>query len=112
MSDEISRNFGINVRDLRKKSGMSLRELGVKVGMTPAGIGNIERGDSVPSLISALKISNGLGVNLYELVGKGFGKNKKEVTLVSLQSRFGKIEKLGRKHRAIISDVVDAFLGS
>jgi transcriptional regulator with XRE-family HTH domain len=67
-SDEI-KAFGREVRRRREALGLTLEELGERSGLTPNYIGGVELGKRDVSLSTALKLAEGLGASLPELIG-------------------------------------------
>ena len=61
--------IGQQVRALRKQSGMSIRQLAVKAGVTAAIISCIERDKNSPSIATLSKILNALQTNLQNFFG-------------------------------------------
>ena len=61
-------NFGENVRASRKQVGFTAEELGAFVGITPAHVGMIERGERNPSLETFLRICDILGECVNEML--------------------------------------------
>ncbi|MCR8980778.1 helix-turn-helix domain-containing protein [Brevibacillus laterosporus] len=59
---------GTTLRELRKEQKLSLEELAVKTGVSKLTLGNIERGETNPTLGMLWKISNGLSVPLMTLL--------------------------------------------
>lgn len=60
--------FGQRVRELRKRQRMSLEALGEKSGLNDKFIQAIETGRKAPTIDSIEKLTNGLGVNVKELL--------------------------------------------
>ena len=73
-SKEFKKIFGKRLRRLRRERGMTQEELGEKSGISYKFIGEIERGEANPSLISLLNVSESLGVDFQELFN--FEKDK------------------------------------
>lgn len=67
--------LGINIKEYRKKMGLSQSELAEKSDVSPSFIGYIERAKKTPSLKTILKISNSLNVSVSVL----FGENIQEI---------------------------------
>ena len=65
--NEINFRFGIRMRELRARYDISQEELALKSELNRTYIGDIERGEKTPSLITLSKIANGLGITLKEL---------------------------------------------
>ncbi|WP_026676286.1 helix-turn-helix domain-containing protein [Fictibacillus gelatini] len=59
---------GSTLRQLRKEKKLSLEELAAKTGVSKLTLGNIERGDTNPTIGMMWKISNGLSVPLMALL--------------------------------------------
>ncbi len=57
-------------KDIRIAKGMSHTALAKKIGMTRPAISHIENDKRRPSLLAALRIADGLGANLSDIVRK------------------------------------------
>lgn len=62
--------LGINIREHRKKLGLSQFELAEKSDVSPSFIGYIERAKKTPSLKTILKIADSLNVSMSVLLGE------------------------------------------
>lgn len=60
MEDIFLKDLGKSIRNLRKQSGMSQEMLGELANICPKHLGEIERGDSNPSVAIICKIANAL----------------------------------------------------
>jgi len=60
-------NFGIKVRESRKKIGLSQEQLSFKADLHRTYIGMIERAEKNITLVNIEKIANALNVNIKEL---------------------------------------------
>jgi len=60
--------FGATVRRLRTAKGWTQEDLGDAAALTTTYVGQVERGDKVPSLTVVLKLARGLGVPPAELL--------------------------------------------
>ena len=58
---------GGNIRALRKKRKMSLKDLAYKIGMEPSNLSVIENGRSNPQLLTYAKIASALNSSLREI---------------------------------------------
>ena len=65
---EISFEFGVNVKRMRKHRKFTQEKLAELSGLTPVYIGEIERGKKNVSLEIAEKIANALDIELSELI--------------------------------------------
>lgn len=61
---EVARRFGENLRRLRKRTGISQEELGLRCSLHRTEIGLLERGARVPRIDTLIKIASGLGVKI------------------------------------------------
>ena len=59
--------FGSNIRQIRKRAGLSQEELADRSGLHRTYIGGIERGERNPSLENIVALAVGLGCSLEEL---------------------------------------------
>lgn len=71
--------FGANLTRARERAGLSQEELGFRASLHPTAVGNLERGERVPRLDSAMKLAAILGVPLGSLV-EGIGWTVPEFT--------------------------------
>jgi transcriptional regulator with XRE-family HTH domain len=61
---EVARQFGENLRRLRKRADISQEELGLRCSLHRTEIGLLERGARVPRIDTLIKIASGLGVRI------------------------------------------------
>ncbi|MQY51123.1 helix-turn-helix transcriptional regulator [Rhodocyclus tenuis] len=69
MSD-LNQHFPLVVRQLRKDRGWSQEHLAEKADLNRSYVGEIERGDAIPSLLTAEKLAQALEINLSTLVAQ------------------------------------------
>ena len=67
---ELNAQIGQLLKDLREERGLSLRELGLVVGMNKTYLGDIELGKRNPSINSLEKIVAGYGLTVKEFFAK------------------------------------------
>lgn len=60
--------FGNRVAKLRREKNISQEALAFECGINRTYIGEIERGEKTPSLITIVKIATGLGISKSELM--------------------------------------------
>ena len=73
MSASLSRlpkHFGETVRELRKEAELSQMVLAEKAGLTLNYIGNVERGEKMPSLETVIRIASAFGMSGAQLLAK------------------------------------------
>lgn len=63
------------MREKRLEKGMTFKEVAEKVGLSAVYIRKIENGDRTPSLVSAAKLSNLLGLSVKNLYPDIFLEN-------------------------------------
>ena len=74
--------IGKNIRYCRKRMGLTMNELAKGVGMAPAFLGLVERGQRGTSIDNLVKLADYLNITLEEMIkidlstGKLFIKNK------------------------------------
>src|ERR1700730_3299553 len=60
--------MGARVRALRESSGLSLRDLAERSGVSAPMLSQVERGETSPTLTIAARIATGLGLPLSQLL--------------------------------------------
>jgi transcriptional regulator with XRE-family HTH domain len=71
MTPEEQASLGARIRRLREERGLSLGELEAASGVTKGYLSQLESGKAMnPSVLSANKIAQGLGVRLTDLLGE------------------------------------------
>jgi transcriptional regulator with XRE-family HTH domain len=60
--------FGATVRRLRLEQDLTQERLAERAGLTTTYVGQVERGDKVPSLTVVLKLARGLSISPSELM--------------------------------------------
>lgn len=66
--DNIQKSIGENLKRLRKSRGFSLDETSERTGVSKAMLGQIERGESNPTVSTLWKIAKGLQVSFSTLI--------------------------------------------
>ncbi len=66
---ELKRRVGGNLELLRRQRGLSLERLAAQSGVSRAMLGQIEAGESAPTIAVLWKIARGLGVRFADLLG-------------------------------------------
>lgn len=61
-------NFGMRIREIRKKSGLTLETLADESGVSRAALSKIERCEQSPGLEVAVRIADALGTNLAQIL--------------------------------------------
>ena len=59
--------FGLRIRDLRKKSGLTQSELAERIGLSTNFIGMVERGERNKSVDTIFKLAKAFDINLAQL---------------------------------------------
>jgi len=68
-AEELKRRVGENLERLRKSRGLSLERLAALSGVSRAMLGQIESGESTPTIALLWKVSRGLDVRFADLLG-------------------------------------------
>ncbi|MCA1027406.1 MULTISPECIES: helix-turn-helix domain-containing protein [Cytobacillus] len=66
--DNIQKNIGVNLKNLRKARGLSLDTTANLTNVSKAMLGQIERGESNPTVTTLWKIATGLQVSFSSLI--------------------------------------------
>ncbi len=86
-SNEIQLDFGKRIRNKRKSLRMSLRELAEKSQLTAGFLGQIERGESSPSVTTLVRIAQSLEIAVSDLIDSHYDQNKEQSEVESHSSR-------------------------
>lgn len=65
---QIVNSFGATVRQLREAQGWSQETLAERANLNRSYIGELERGQAIPSLLTIQKLSQALGLSLANLL--------------------------------------------
>jgi XRE family transcriptional regulator, regulator of sulfur utilization len=68
-TQELKRRVGENLERLRKQRGLSLEKLATLSGVSRAMLGQIEAGESAPTIALLWKVAKGLDVRFADLLG-------------------------------------------
>ena len=68
-AQELKRRVGENLSRLRKSRGLSLERLAVLAGVSRAMLGQVEAGESAPTISFLWKVARGLDVRFADLLG-------------------------------------------
>ncbi|HOO52384.1 MAG TPA: helix-turn-helix transcriptional regulator [Alphaproteobacteria bacterium] len=79
--------IGKRIKAARKASNFTQELLAEKAGLSPTYIGQIERGERVPTLQSLLQLIDALGVDITDIIRKESITRKCDETLKSGMSR-------------------------
>lgn len=66
--NDILRRLGLNIREARSEKGLSQEELAHKAGLDRSYVGDIERGERNPTVVSLLKLARALGMSVSDFV--------------------------------------------
>ena len=67
-SDDFLKRFGKNLKKIRAKKGISLRELAASCNVDHSNIGKIEKGEFNITLLTILELSKGLEIHPKKLL--------------------------------------------
>lgn len=97
--------FGERITYARKQKKMTQNDLGKAVGTSGDIIGKYERNEIKPSIDTAAKIADSLGVTIDYLVKEGEYQNIDNETL----KRMKQLEKLSTEDKSHVFAMLDAF---
>jgi transcriptional regulator with XRE-family HTH domain len=81
--------MGKRIKKQRESIGLQMKELSVKIGVTPSLISQIENGKAYPSIVTLKKVAEALNTTVGELIGENEGIVQKPV-LKKSERRFAK----------------------
>jgi transcriptional regulator with XRE-family HTH domain len=89
------------VKRLRELKGVTLEALAERAGLTKSYVSKVERGISTPSIATAIKIADALGVGVNDLFGAG--QSQQDFTIIRKTDRkpFARMGKAGHRYEAI-----------
>jgi transcriptional regulator with XRE-family HTH domain len=70
VATEIARSLGRRLRYLRQHSGLTQAVVSSHVSLTPEAYARLERGRSLPSFPTLLRLANSMGVTIDALLGE------------------------------------------
>ncbi len=73
----MSNTVGNNIRKLRKKHGMSQKDLADKLNIRRQTVSAYEREVSIPDIYTLIRVADIFSISLDELAGRNMGKKKK-----------------------------------
>ncbi len=80
----------IRIRYYRERMGLTMYELGQKVGCTESAISNYELGKRKPDYEMLLKISEVLETDVMHLIGRAEAGEEEEIPEITMIARAGK----------------------
>jgi len=112
----LAKELGGRLRKIREARFVSQRELAKAIHIEPAQISRYERGLALPSVETFVDLARFLRVGLGLLA---FGQedtappgNEPPIEDISLLERFRELEKLKRKDREMVIELIDAWVSS
>ena len=69
-TNRLPRQLGAAVRELRLEAGMCQMALAEKSGLTLTYVGNVERGESLASIETVVRLASALGIKGSELMAR------------------------------------------
>jgi|SRR5687768_667703 transcriptional regulator with XRE-family HTH domain len=104
MDSRVASHAFWRLKRLRELKGVTLEQLAGRAGLTKSYLSKVERGISVPSIATALKIADGLAVGVGDLFGVGAAEAEKDFVVVRKRERkafVGRGAKAGHRYEAI-----------
>jgi transcriptional regulator with XRE-family HTH domain len=98
---EAAKLLGARVRELRKESGMTQRDLARRMEVPRTYISKVERSKAIPTLASLDRIATALGVEVRHLVCDARSRRENEVIAIFRDEFLGEIACLADKLNAL-----------
>ncbi|HJC43384.1 MAG TPA: helix-turn-helix domain-containing protein [Candidatus Mediterraneibacter gallistercoris] len=108
-------SVGGNIRKARKVLGITQKELGEKLGISQAAIGQLENDRSNPKMETLRKISKALDVSISELINveEGTDINIVDPDIEQLREEYSALRfSLNKEDLQIMIKIAYAFIGS
>lgn len=103
--------FKERLKQLRTKKGISQNELARDIGVHVTNISRYERGENRPTSDVLGKLANALDVTAdYLMDGSTDDKAQSTISDKELLSQFQRLEKLPSEKKAVVKELIDAFL--
>lgn len=104
-------DFKDRLKELRVKKGISQNELARIIGVHVTNISRYERGENRPTSDVLAKLANALDVTAdYLMDGSMDDKAQSTISDKELLSQFQRVEKLPREKKAVVKELIEAFL--
>ncbi|MFW6271029.1 MAG: helix-turn-helix domain-containing protein [Bacillota bacterium] len=102
--------IGNRLRELRYNMDLTQEELGEKSGLHYSYIGQVERGDKIPSLKSLMKIGEALNISLEEII-KTEELKPEQITNNKLKSIHKMLSNRSAQELELIKNLLKEILG-
>ena len=103
-------SIGKNLKELRTKEGLSLRELGEKLDISYNTIASYERNIIVPTITNVIKICNYFNVPCEYLI---YGKRvKTDFNDAELLSMFREVDEYGRENKVLVKKMLKKLINN
>jgi transcriptional regulator with XRE-family HTH domain len=103
--------FKERLKQLRTKKGISQNQLARDIGVHVTNISRYERGENRPTSDVLSKLANALDVTTdYLMDGSTDDKAQSTISDKELLSQFQRVEKLPSEKKAVVKELIDAFL--
>ncbi len=101
--------FGRRLKELRKKRGLSQKELAAAIGVHQFQISKYETGAYFPTVGNVIEIARFLRVGLAELFGEVV-PDEADVRNLRLLHRFRELESLPKEDQDVVVKLIDAWI--
>ncbi len=110
---ENGRTVGVLVKQLRRQQQLTIKQLADKAGIDSATVSRVERGEQMPSIITAFQIAEGLNLSLYEFINKlGVECQNHEPNSIPMKASIKELErfyKLSEQQLNVLLDVAKSI---
>ncbi len=108
---ELCRKIGASIRKHRLSVDMSQENLSLSAGLHSAYIGRLERGEKCPTVDTLYKISDALGVSVFDLLSDNKAESVSGDALRSIEESLAKIS-IEKQHDVarIISSITEMIV--
>lgn len=101
--------FGRRLKELRRRRGLSQKELAAAIGVHPLQVSKYETGANYPTVGKTIEIARVLQVSMDDLFGEAVPEEAK-VKNLRLLRRFQELESLPREDQDVAVKLIDALI--
>ena len=102
-------NIGKRIRKRRNELKLTMEQLAEKIGLTTGYVGNIERGESVPSIDTLVRIANSLSVNMDYLCQDVIAVSGEETHNYAISQIISKMQKMSENKQMALLVVFESI---
>lgn len=108
MATDLKRNIGLRLRSIRKARGLTQEQVAEAIERTVETVSNIERGNSLPSLLTLESICRALACSMADIVMAQYPSDEKRIAAEAVA--IDQLRKLSDDDFAVAAKTIDALM--